>query len=52
MFDGSDSYELTGLGRGGEQINKVKKSTKRSCVCWSKLPGFLSFQSYFYFLGF
>ena len=25
MFDGSDSYELTGLGRGGEQINKVKK---------------------------
>ena len=25
MFDGSDSYELTGLGRDGEQINKVKK---------------------------
>jgi len=25
LFDGSDSYELTGLGRGGEQINKVKK---------------------------
>lgn len=25
MFDGSDNYELTGLGRGGEHITKVKK---------------------------
>merc|ERR1711990_391610 len=25
LFDGTDSYELTGLGRGGEQITKVKK---------------------------
>ena len=25
LFDGTDSYELTGLGRGGEQIAKVKK---------------------------
>ena len=52
MFDGSDSYELTGLGRGGEQINKVKKVYEEVVRLLVEIARYFIFSTYFYFLGF
>ena len=52
MFDGSDSYELTGLGRGGEQINKVKKVYEEVVRLLVEIARFFNFSVFFLFSWF